>query len=107
MTNKSDFVRPTLAEWSRVVELRLRANDWKGGWESCNVWELQDHLWQELRELEAVLHRIHQAGFENWDIGLATLVRDEAADVAALAMMIADVAGPVPHDGQRVNGKAQ
>ena len=84
----NDFIRivscRTSVNWfAEQMELKLRDNDHKGGWASCEHSWLLDRLKQEVGELEKALDQVDNQ--EN--------VIKEAADVANFALMIADLAG--------------
>ena len=75
--------RPDVQWFALEMERALRANDHKGGWwNSANGWLLR-RLGQEVRELRRAMRQ------RSSEVGDAALIR-EAADVANLAMMIAD-----------------
>lgn len=105
-------VRPTLKEFTEIVERQLSDHDYKGGWENCRPEALMDRLWGELGELQVEVYRLDYHALDQTDVGesrrLATLsnIRNEAADVAAVAMMVADAAGGLDH-GPRTNGRNQ
>lgn len=66
------------------MEMRLRENDWNGGWDDCNTDWLYAQLLKECTELhDAVSKTIYQPN-------RITQIGIEAADVANFAMMIAD-----------------
>lgn len=67
--------------FARVMKRELDANADKGGWQNTGQWELLDHLEEEVRELRQVM-----ASGKGWEA-----VLEEAADVANMAMMVADV----------------
>jgi NTP pyrophosphatase (non-canonical NTP hydrolase) len=74
----------TSVNWfARNMELKLRENDYKGGWDKCEHSWLLSRLKQEVTELEKALNQVDNQ--EN--------VIREAADVANFALMIADLAG--------------
>ena len=74
-------LRPEVQWFAEQMELRLRANDHKGGWlDEDNLW-LWTRIGEEWQELHDALHmrpRNHQA------------VIREAVDVSNFAMMVAD-----------------
>lgn len=73
-------IRAEVAEFAQLMERELRANEHKGGWKTCSAMSLHCHLQEEVVELlQAVLH------------GDPDQITEEAADVANMAMMIADV----------------
>ncbi len=93
-------IRPTLMQATEVIEEELLENDYKGGWESSSIWDIQNRVWTEMRELEGALTDYHR---DPSDANRAR-VRHEAADVQGMVMMVADLAGCYPH-GARVNGR--
>lgn len=84
--------RPWVNAFADEMEAKLEQNRHKGdreGWSSDAPLELMRRLKEEARELEAALR---------WPRALPSdadkqRIREEAADVANFAMMIADVAG--------------
>lgn len=74
-------VRPAVAAFAAAMEERLKANDHKGGWRGCNVGYLLGKLDEEVCELIEALSLPDR---------LPELVREEAADVANLALFLAD-----------------
>jgi NTP pyrophosphatase (non-canonical NTP hydrolase) len=81
--------RASVQAFAMAMEVGLRANDYKGGWE----WEQPGHLMERLREETDEL----EAALEDWSNfaapELLERIRKEAADVANFAMMIAQQAG--------------
>jgi NTP pyrophosphatase (non-canonical NTP hydrolase) len=75
--------RPEVIAFADAMEAKLRANDYKGGWESLTPDWLVARMLQEMGELALAV-----AG----EIGGGEVLY-EAADVANFAMMIADVSG--------------
>jgi hypothetical protein len=77
--------------WFAVeMERQLRANDHKGGWQNCSRHFLRDKLQEEYDELCAALE---QLGGGNPSPAQRRDVCNEAADLANLAMMVADLYG--------------
>src|SRR3990167_1972258 len=73
--------RHQVRQFAELMEERLKANDHKGGWDTCEpVWLLK-RLREETDELEAMF------GANDFDS-----FQREAADVGNFAMMIADLA---------------
>lgn len=71
-------VRPEVQWFAERMEERLKANEWKGGWQGLNFLYLLALLMEEMGELaRAVLEEP------------ADEVIHECADVASFAMMIA------------------
>lgn len=75
-------LRPALRRFAVAMERKLRANDYKGGWEDEPLEYLIDHAWDELHELNKSLFPESSAD--------PALCVDEAADIANYCMMIAD-----------------
>ncbi len=75
-------LRSEVQEFAQMMEKKLRAKDYKGGWqdESIEDW-LFPALWEEVLELALAIR-------ENKS---EVLIAEEAVDVANFAMMIADV----------------
>ena len=79
-------LRPEVAWFALQMEMKLRKNDHKGGWQDDSLRALLRRLKDELGELHwELIDRAH-AGH---DLNIE-LVIDEATDVANFAMMIAD-----------------
>jgi NTP pyrophosphatase (non-canonical NTP hydrolase) len=74
--------RASVNWFTAQMELKLRENDYKGGWAKCEHHWLLDRLKQEVVELEKALDQVDNQNVIN-----------EAADVANFALMIADLAG--------------
>jgi hypothetical protein len=72
-------MRPTLKWFAEQMETKLQENDYKHGWENCTTSYLIGRLDEELNELKAGLVK-----------GSPSQIVAEAADVANIAMMIAD-----------------
>ena len=80
-------LRPAVRWFAEQMELKLRANEHKGGWANERKRSLMKRLYGEAWELSLVFQEsqadtIHEC----LDPGII----DEAADVANFAMMIAD-----------------
>ena len=75
-------LRPKLRWFAEQMELRLRANDWKGGWHNERLGTLCAMLRIELSELARFLFPRRELELER--------ITSEAADVANFVMMIAD-----------------
>ncbi len=81
--SESDIeIRPVIMSFAQRMEMKLRKNDYKGGWHN----ELTTHLQRRL--LEEVIELFNAVGRED--------KYNEAADVANFAMMIADVLPEIP-----------
>ncbi len=76
-------LRPEVVAFAQAMEQKLRENDYKGGWKECSTQELFKHLEEEVGELKTCVESIYDFSKEE------TL--GEAADVANIAMMLADV----------------
>ncbi len=103
-------IRPTLVDFTVTVEKQLSYNDHKGGWETCSAYMLMDKLYEEVRELDRIVHFVgllpNEAGlsFSERQANRRALVSSEAGDVAAVAMMVAERGGNLKYMGTRVNG---
>ncbi|MEF2243988.1 hypothetical protein [Paenibacillus sp. IITD108] len=75
-------IRETVQWFAEQMEMKLRENDHKGGWEECSLDWLYSRLCQETKELWRSID--HPSTYN--------MVALEAADVANFAMMIADIA---------------
>ena len=75
-------LRPEVRWFAEQMELKLRENDWKGGWQAEQYIALFRRLEGETKELNELM-------VTNWD-GQQDLVVQESADIANFAMMIAD-----------------
>jgi hypothetical protein len=75
-------LRPEVGAFATLMEAELRKHDDRPGWKECKSEWLRDRLYEELDELVEAL-----------EIPLASIVAQEAADVANFAMMIVDVEG--------------
>lgn len=85
MKDKPLKLRPQVRRFAELMELQLRANDHKGGWQDDSMSALFRRLKEECDELgEAIMYRVSR-GEKN--------VGREAADVANFAMMITDISG--------------
>ena len=74
-------LRPSVQRFAEEMERKLRRNDLKGGWRNEQPWWLLCRLEEEVAELQRVLTRNNRS--------LRSVV-GECADVANMAMMIAD-----------------
>ncbi len=81
-------LRPAVAWFAWLMEEALRRNDYKGNWQDC---EVTGYLWERLTEEKRELKR----ALADSD---STRIEREAADVANIAMMIADQCTPVRRD---------
>lgn len=86
--------RLAVSLFALTMEQGLRKNDYKGGWLDCELEYLRDKLTEEKRELIQAVKK-HEDNYysanQSIDMSLMQRVIDEAADVANIAMMIADV----------------
>lgn len=96
------IVRPEVARFAVMMELKLRENDWKESWKHSSPEFLIRRLQQEYRELvDAVIYG---------DNPTPQHIAQEAADVANYAMMVADVRGGLELDADqsiRLNKRAR
>jgi hypothetical protein len=98
---KERTMRPQVKAFAEEMERTLKINDYKGGWEGMDHRELRDKLDEEVDEVKTLLGVIKAmsecgmdtiidiAGVEAVDKLRIHLLR-ECADVANIAMMIAD-----------------
>lgn len=77
-------LRPEVRSFAEAMEVRLRVNDYKGGWKKESAANLSLQLEDEVEELTVAIVD-PTANAED--------ILHEAADVANFAMMIADVRG--------------
>jgi NTP pyrophosphatase (non-canonical NTP hydrolase) len=80
-------VRQEVIEFAQVMEEKLKANDYKGGWEGCSVDFLTYRMREEVVELFDAL-RIHHQNPSEFSV---KLVEDECADIANFALMVQDL----------------
>jgi hypothetical protein len=95
-------VRPVVRWFAEQMELALRRNDSKGGWHECDPSDLVDRVREEVEEMAESSNSICD-GAE-----LDTIL--EAADVANMAMMVADhfrEGGPSRNQGHDVELRAE
>lgn len=71
--------RETVEWFADMMELVLQANDFKGGWEDCEVEYLLFKLGEEYAELYMAIKESKKSE-----------ITKEAADLANVAMMLAD-----------------
>ena len=85
-------------EWfSKIMEQKLRKNDYKGGWGGEDVSWLFSRAGEELEELRQVLKKSDCIDCNIPDVGYEDEIIFEAADVANLMMMIADRVSTKPY----------
>lgn len=82
-------LRPVLRAFAVCMEQRLRDNDWKGGWHNSDPQWLIVKLIEEVGELANLIANGETVG----KVGVC----GEAADVANMAMMIADRLGKLKY----------
>ncbi len=82
-------LRPEVVAFSRLMEKELRNNDHKPGWKNDYAVDLANRVIEEAVELKEVAFDADTWGAENF----REKVGEEAADVANMAMMVADVCG--------------
>jgi hypothetical protein len=101
--------RREVLAFAEAMEEKLRENDHKGGRKQCSLSYLKERLREEADELSRVLSlRAGSGTAQHHEYSRA--VRREAADIANIAMMIADVCGallPAPVCGEGQEGKVQ
>ncbi len=108
---RSPEIRPTLVDFTEIVEKQLTYNDHKDGWETTSAYWLMDKLFSEVRELDRIVHFVgllpNEAGmsFSERQANRRALVSAEAGDVGAVAMMVAERGGNLKYMGTRVNGR--
>ena len=73
-------LRPELETFAQFMEMRLRANDWKGGRQNMTTQEILTRIAQETAELRWAAER---------NMG-ASAIRQEAADIANFCLFMAD-----------------
>ena len=80
---RGDFAPRAIVKWfGRQMEVKLRENDHKEGWLGCAEEFLLDKLDEELDELKRAVKDC-----------AAALITEECADLANIAMMLADISG--------------
>jgi len=75
----SDQLRAPVARFAKVMEARLRGNDWKGGWDHLTTLDLLGRLLFEMAELVVELQAGNHLGAQH-----------ETADAANYLMMLHD-----------------
>ena len=78
------ILRDDLVEFAETMENKLRQNDIKKTWKGMHIDKLLKLLLKEVDELKNEIERPSV-------VGRAKSIRDECADVANFAMMVADV----------------
>lgn len=85
------YCRPEVMDFALLMERELRANDHKRGWKEDQSIDLARRVMEEAQELlEVTPHNQRLPEYYPFD---PTKVAEEAADVANMAMMVADVCG--------------
>ncbi len=98
-TLNQDDLRLEVAVFAEEMERKLRKNEHKGWWEECSLEYLFERLSEELEELRDIVFKEKEKSANTLDyeeqllkpVIYADRIREEAADVANFAMMIADV----------------
>ena len=85
-------LRQPIQDFAEDMDRKMEENDWKGGWDNCDLEHLLIRLSEEKRELTRAVrkHENNHYSDQPTDSVLIQRVIDEAADVANFAMMIAD-----------------
>jgi NTP pyrophosphatase (non-canonical NTP hydrolase) len=89
-------IREEVQEFAEVMEKKLKANDYKGGWENCSIDFLTYRLREEQAELFQALTMFHRFPNEQ----TRKLVEDECADISNFAMMINDLVKKMVEGGK-------
>ena len=71
--------RPEVARFAREMEMVLRRNDYKGGWDNCDIEYLENRIKEELGEYFSV---------EPDKTYYSDIKQEEITDVANFCMMI-------------------
>lgn len=85
------YCRREVLDFAVLMERELRANDFKGGWSRDTAVSLCRRVQEEAQELSQEMP--HHAQQRNLPIDKRRKIAEEAADVANMAMMVADVCG--------------
>ena len=92
---KGDKMKPRLCveDFALDMEVKLRANEHKGGWRDCGLEDMLEKLTEEKRELVVATRKFNDNHYSVNPISekLRQRVIDEAADVGNIAMMISDI----------------
>ena len=86
-------LRPEVKAMAILMEHELRKNDHKGGWKGDDIRGLMDHLRDEVAELAHVADPRIAPYVPKEARGVLEGPGSEAADVANMALMVADNAG--------------
>lgn len=96
-------LRPEVQAFAEAMELKLRQNDHKGGWQGMKPATLFIRAAEELKEADEVVSLYL---FDGRKTTLPTEILDELVDVANFLMMTADVCGALGisnlHDSKEV-----
>lgn len=76
--------RKELMAFARAMEVVLRQNDWKQGWQNDSPKALSDRIWDEIREMEVAIVNYHK------NCAQARDVQKELVDIANFCMMTWD-----------------
>jgi NTP pyrophosphatase (non-canonical NTP hydrolase) len=92
----SSSPRPAVLRFARLMEAQLREHDDRPGWQDCTLDWLYGRMVEEAEELREAIERApgqrRGSVSDDWREDYQR-AREEAADVANFAMMIADVLG--------------
>ena len=85
--------RQAVEDFAIDMEVKLRANEYKGGWDDCDLEFLLEKLTEEKRELVVATRKFNDNHYSVSppNSQLKQRVIDEAADVGNIAMMISDI----------------
>lgn len=85
-------LRPEVQRFAELMELKLRANEHKGGWEEDEAHALIERAREEIKELEeAVTSEAYAYVTGRSTPAMRRTIADEAAAVANFMLMVADV----------------
>ena len=96
--------RREILAFAVLMEIELRANDHKGGWKADKPFPLSYRVLEEAAELQRAAYLYHPPGSAFFDGRERANVASEAADVANMAMMVADVCQALPNGSFRTLG---
>jgi len=86
--------RQSVQNFAQEMERKLRDNEHKGNWLNTDLLDMLDKLTEEKQELVRAVKK-HNANYyspnQPIDKNIMQQVTDEAADVANIAMMVADI----------------
>jgi hypothetical protein len=82
VVDELEGLRPEVVLFARMMERELKANDHKGGWKGCSPHVMFTDLLYHVAKLGNALVR-----------GQGAAMAEHSADVANIAMMVADTAG--------------